>query len=175
MLLCIAILLGVWLYHQWFKDITNDYSIDSSMNSATSAEYELATVLPFQPMPFANLGEITQRPLFTEGRIPPEKPKKEQQVKVHAAPLKLKLEGVVLSPESKVAIITDLQTKQLLRLSQGMSHANWKVVEVNEHSVTIQQGVKEIVLTLELDETSGPAGKGPKTPFKLPSRPPVRR
>lgn len=175
-LLCVCILLAGWLYRQWHVDIAEQYLNNDSLEKADPGEYEMDSVPAFQATPFASLSEIFERPLFTEGRIPAEKPDKNTNTATKAVPLKLKLEGVVISPESKVAIISDLQTKELLRLSQGMSHANWKVTAVSEESVTIQQGANEITLQLEIDEAAGSLPGKPRAPFKLPNkRPGVRR
>ncbi len=175
LLLGLSMLLGVLFFAQWNTDIAENYARSDSGANKEPADYELTSVLPFQPSPYTSLGEILERPLFTEGRIPPEKPDKTPKAVSRMQPLKLKLEGVVISPESKVAIITDLMTRELLRLSQGMSHANWKVTEVSEGAVTIQQGAREIVLTLEIDGAAGAVEKRPKIPFKLPPTAPVRR
>lgn len=175
LLLLVVVLLGALLYLQWQKDIAKEYPSTGSSGKVASEEYELASLKRFAPVAFARLGETVERPLFTEGRLPPEKPQNEASTKSKVSPLKLKLEGVVISPESKVAIITDLQSRELLRLSQGMSHSNWKVTEVSEDSVTILQGAKEITLTLEIDEVQSVKGKQPKLPFKLPARPKTRR
>ena len=175
MLTAVAVLLAALLYSQWNKDIATQYPSAGEAGKGASGEYELTSVERFDPVAFARLGETVERPLFTEGRLPPEKPKPGANGKSKVSPLKLKLEGVVISPESKVAIITDLQSRELLRLAQGMSHSNWKVTEVSEGSVTIQQGVKEITLILEIDESPGVKGKPSKVPFKLPPRPKTRR
>ncbi len=63
---------------------------------------------------------------------------------------------------------SDLQTRELLRLSQGMSHGNWKVTGVSEQSVRIQQGPCEITLILENDATPGASGARTRVPFKMP-------
>jgi hypothetical protein len=128
-------------------------------------------VLPFVPVPLKSLGEITRRPLFTQGRVPPAKPDINRKLANKLSPLKLKLEGVAITPESKVAIVTDVKTKELLRLSPGMSHGNWKVAGLSEESVTIQQGPRTVTLSLEIEEGSKAKAGRPKVPFKLPVRP----
>lgn len=175
MLTAVAVLLAALLYSQWKKDIATEYPSTDGAGKGATGEYELTSVNPYDPVAFDRLRETVERPLFTEGRIPPEKPKPGTNTKTKISPPKLKLEGVVISPESKVAIITDLQSNELLRLAQGMSHSNWKVTQVSEGSVTILQGVKEITLTLEIDETPRLKGKPSKLPFKLPPRPNTRR
>ena len=166
-------LLAGMLYLQWHEDITSRYRLPVPTDDDVAVKQKLENILAFMPTPLQSLSEITDRPLFTEGRTPPEKPSENPKAVAANVPLRLKLEGVAITPESKVAVITDLQTGELLRLSQGMSHSNWKVTGVSEESVTIQQGGREITLTLEIDESPG-SGR-PKVPFKLPIRPPARR
>ncbi len=173
LLLIVSGLLGGMLYLQWQEDIALRYRLPEPSAGDVEGAQAVEAIPAFMPTPLQSLSEITDRPLFTEGRTPPEKPSESPAAVTAEVPLRLKLEGVAITPESKVAVITDLQTNELLRLSQGMSHGNWKVTGVSEESVTIQQGAREITLTLEIDEPSGSAR--PKVPFKLPIRPPARR
>jgi hypothetical protein len=166
---------GGLFYLQWHRGVASQYELAVDASDSGVSERKTEPVLPFVPAPINSLSEITERPLFTEGRTPPEKPTDTAQSAAPVVPLRLKLEGVAITPQNKVAVITDLQTNELLRLSQGMSHGNWKVTGVSEESVTIQQGPREITLKLEIDEASGPAGQRPKLPFKIPIRPPARR
>lgn len=168
LLLVACLLSGGLLYLQWQADVASSYQHPVSPARLADSVTMMPKIPPFMAVPIASLSEITERPLFTEGRIPPAKPEDSQPVKAQATPLRLKLEGVALTPESKVAIITDLQTNELLRLSQGMSHGSWKVTDVSEESVTIQQGPRELILTLEIDEAPGASGKRPRLPFRLP-------
>jgi len=168
-LLLASVLLGGLFYRQWHIDVASQYRLSSERpDKATAGEGETGNVPPYVPIPLTSLREITDRPLFTEGRTPPEKPAQET-AKTPPNPLRLKLEGVAITPDSKVAVITDLTTKELLRLSQGMSHADWKVTEVTKESVTIQQGARQLTLKLEIDE-SAPATSGgrPRIPFRVP-------
>jgi hypothetical protein len=166
-------LLGSLLYLQWHEDIASHYRLPDQSSKDVEVNQGVKNMPAFMPTPLQSLSEITDRPLFTEGRTPPEKPSENPTAVAASVPLRLKLEGVAITPESKVAVITDLQTNELLRLSQGMSHGNWKVTGVSEESVTIQQGPREITLKLELDQST--ASGRPKVPFKLPIRPPARR
>lgn len=167
MLLIASLLLGGLFYLQWHEDLSQRYLLPVKAVETVAVESEAQSFPPFMPVSIQSLAEITERPLFTEGRTPPEKPTKNKQGKRGAKPLRLKLEGVAITPESKVAIITDLQTNELLRLSQGMSHGDWKVTGVSEESVTIQQGGRETTLILEIDESQGTSGSRPKIPFRI--------
>jgi hypothetical protein len=54
----------------------------------------------------------------------------------------------------------------LLRLREGMSHKDWKVVSVSNENVVIKQGKQEVKLTLEIDVGNTPSRIKPKLPFK---------
>lgn len=129
-------------------------------------------VQPFIAPPLTSFNEITERPLFTEGRLPPEKPAEEVAVKIPVTPLRLSLEGVVITPQSRIAVITDLQTNELLRLAEGMSHSDWKVTKVEKDTVTITRGKQETILALQPEEEPA-VGREPK--LKLPYHAPKRR
>lgn len=167
-LLTATALLGGLFYLQWHEDPAMRDPLSANPLESTVSKPETSTVPRFVPIPIDSLGEITERPLFTEGRVPPENPANNPQDKVISTPLRLKLEGVAITPRSKVAIITDRQTNELLRLSQGMSHGDWKVAEISEEAVTIQQGSREITLSLEIDAPREATGSKPRAPFKLP-------
>jgi hypothetical protein len=175
-LLIISALLGGLFYLQWHEDVAARYRQPVSAEEPVSEGTAVQSIPSFVPVPITSLREITDRPLFTEGRTPPEQATDAGQNIVAVEPLRLKLEGVAITPDSKVAIITDMQTSELLRLSQGMSHGNWKVTGISEQSVTIQQGPRETTLTLEIDVAPGASGTGPRVPFKIPlPRPPASR
>jgi len=170
----LSLLLAALLYWQWQQQLTL-----AEAPAKPPAEKGMSNDLPkddpirpFVPLPVNGFREITERPLFTEGRLPPEKPVEEVAAKLPPTPLLLTLEGVVITPQSRVAVITDLQTKETLRLAEGMSHSDWKVEKVEQDEVTIKRGKEETVLALQPEEE--PAASGvPK--LRLPFRAQKRR
>ena len=114
--------------------------------------------------------EILERPLFTEGRTPPP----EQAATESAAatpkkitPLNLRLEGIALTPEARVAVIRDLASKKMHRLSEGDKHQGWMVESIHATGATLKLGEQTEELTLELDAKS--VGKTPvsaSAPFR---------
>jgi hypothetical protein len=162
-------LLGGFLFHQWnHPAISDDAQGEVNKNTAksTPASERASPLRPFRALPISNYAEIMQRPLFAEGRVPPEKPDNSGTTRAPRSPLKLKLEGVAITPDSKTAVIQDLTTKELLRLREGMSHKDWKVVSVSNENVVIKQGKQEVKLTLEIDVGNTPSRIKPKLPFK---------
>jgi hypothetical protein len=64
-------------------------------------------------------------------------------------------------PDNRVAIIRDLDTNELLRVSQGMNKNDWKVESVDSQSATIVRKGERLILKLEIEEDSTRKGKPP--------------
>ncbi len=129
---------------------------------------ENTTRIAFAPVPLNAYREITERPLFVEGRMPP-KPAEKVAVKTapRVLPLKLKLEGVVITPQNRVAVIRDLTSNRLLRVTEGMNQDDWKLTRVDTASATVERRGQR--LTLELEVVG--AGNRGKVPARLPFLP----
>jgi hypothetical protein len=172
-LLLLSLGLGGMLYWQWLSppSVTAGGSAgEGGSVPPDGGSGKGSPVPPFTPAPLSAFREIQERPLFIEGRLPPEPPPEEPKAKQASTPLKLTLEGVVITPESRVAVIGDLQSRETLRLAEGMSHNDWRVERVEHDRVTLLRGGEEILLKLVPDEESD--SKPPKLPFRLPLRRP---
>jgi hypothetical protein len=102
--------------------------------------------------------EILERPLFSEGRQPPPEPEASVTAPVVQTPLiRLRLEGVAITPESRVVVVRDLSNNQLLQLGEGMSHQGWTVESVQGNGATFARGEQKLELTLDPD--NGMRGK----------------
>lgn len=167
-LLLTSLLLGGLLYSQWYQYKNTDVSgsVTTPDKALQSKHASDTPIQPFTPMPLSSFSEITERPLFVEGRIPPEPPAEDKPSIVPVAPPQLKLEGVAITSMSRTAVITDLKTSELLRLNEGMSHQDWKVESVGKESVTIKRGAQEIILKLEIEDAAAASTKS-KLPFRI--------
>jgi hypothetical protein len=98
--------------------------------------------------------EILERPLFTAGREPAEEPAVATPTTpaIPTAPIRLRLEGVALTPQTRVAVVRDLATNQLLRLAEGAEHQGWVVETVHAAGATLKQGQQTQELVLEVDK-----------------------
>ncbi|MEW8472207.1 MAG: type II secretion system protein N [Candidatus Thiodiazotropha endolucinida] len=164
--------MGGYLYYQWRSPVGYASPAMERMadqdNSRTSDGK--AGTTRFVPVSLTAYDEITERPLFVEGRLPPAEPEQKSNVtRIPRKPLRLKLEGVAMMPDNKVAIIRDLDTNELLRVSQGMNKNDWKVESVDSNSAIITRKGERLVLKLEIDDTSVNKRKLPLR--KLPFRP----
>ncbi|MCU7919541.1 MAG: hypothetical protein KZQ95_14470 [Candidatus Thiodiazotropha sp. (ex Epidulcina cf. delphinae)] len=165
--------LGGYFYYQWMNPFQpTQMSPNQSHAEAVASEQQDRPMPPFSPVPFSSFREISDRPLFVEGRLPPAKPvTAESPPPTQRKPLRLKLEGVAITPDSKVAIIRDLNSNQILRLSQGMNQNDWKVEAVDSTSAIILRDGERLRLDLEIE--NGSKKKKP-TAFKPPFRPSKR-
>lgn len=102
----------------------------------------------------AAFSEVTERPLFREGREPPPEPKKAPAVAVKQPPLRLHLEGVAISTAAKIAVVRDLSSNKILRLAKGMKHQGWEVTSVTATGATFKRGEHSQELMLKIDEST---------------------
>ena len=98
----------------------------------------------------AAFSEITERPLFRQGREPaPEKA--ETVTKTKTSPLRLQLEGVAITPESSIAVLRDLSNNKMLHLATGMKHEGWELTAISDNVATFKRGEESHELKLKID------------------------
>jgi len=95
----------------------------------------------------AAFSEITERPLFREGREPPPVPV-QAAVARNISPLRLKLEGVAITPEARIALVRDLSSNKMLHLATGMKHQGWELSSVTNTVATFKRGEESQEITL---------------------------
>jgi hypothetical protein len=98
----------------------------------------------------AAFSEITERPLFMQGREPPSEAIV-APVAARQSQLRLKLEGVALTPDSKIAVLLDLSNNKVLHLAIGMKHQGWELTSVTDNIATFKRGEQSLELTLKKD------------------------
>ena len=105
----------------------------------------------FAPRPLGDYAEILERPLLFEGRRMPPEPEQAAEPEIQRSPLSLKLEGVAISPDSRVALLRNTADNQLLQLSEGMSHDGWTLEKLNTSAATFRRGEELAELVLETE------------------------
>lgn len=168
LLLIVIGLASVMFIYQW----SNPAEVDVTENLQTTPDSTQAakktTLTRFNPPSVTVYQEITDRPLFREGRVPPAEPEKVvTKPAVRQTPLKLRLEGVVITPKNRVAVIRDLNTNRLLRVAQGMSQNDWKLESVDHSTATVVRRGKKHNLELKVEKVQ----KGALPKKGLPFRP----
>ncbi len=108
----------------------------------------------FIPPGIATFSEITERPLFMEGREPPPEPKAEPVAATRPVPLRLLLEGVAITPAAEIAVVRDLSSNKILQLAKGMKHQGWELTSITATSVTFERGDQSQVIILKTEENN---------------------
>jgi hypothetical protein len=113
-----------------------------------SIELPESTGTMFTPRSLDDYSEVLERPLlFSDRRMPPE-PEVQAAPAKPRSPLRLKLEGVAISADSRVALLRNMSDNQLLQLTEGTSHDGWTLEKLSTSGATFRRGeeVTEIVL-----------------------------
>jgi hypothetical protein len=101
--------------------------------------------------------DMVQRPLFMEGRrpAPEESLAAAEPPKVETGPLNLKLMGLVFTPSDKTVILVDEKNKYK-RVRNNATVAGWKLVEIGEDRVVMEQSGERKELLLLKPKPKGP-------------------
>ncbi|MCB2099956.1 MAG: hypothetical protein KDE22_03745 [Rhodobacterales bacterium] len=116
----------------------------SPSQAAQAAVQDLPRVKPLPPD--SRFAVITNRPVFSPTRRPPE-PKPEPPVPVaKAAPAEPEIEtgqyrliGVIIDEGGSIALVKDKRSPDMLRVSVGDTLAGWTVEKVEADSITLRQ------------------------------------
>jgi len=124
--------------------------VQPQVNNSPAARPEVNTFkrTNFTAPGIAAFSEVTERPLFRDGREPPSEPIA-ATVTATQSPLRLQLEGVALTPSAKIAILRDISTNKMLHLAVGKKHQDWELTSVTDTVATFKRGAQSEELTLK--------------------------
>ena len=149
-LLVAGFALAVIVVFEWLSPAQLE-DFDAPAIDAQSAAVPELSGSSYMPPKLDELNEMLERPLFYNDRRMPEPP---SPVAVEApTPLRLKLEGVAITTESRVAVLRNLENNQLVQLAEGMKHESWTLDSVTADGASFSRGQQ--VSTLALDPGSG--------------------
>jgi hypothetical protein len=147
-LLIACLLLVVSLLVQVRDSANTKTAVDVELQPAASSEIRQADAA-FAAPGMKSFAEILERPLFTPGREPPAQPVIETAPVTPPSPLRLKLEGVAITDEARIAVVRDLSTREILRLVEGNMHQGWVLETVETKSARFKHGEKTRELFLD--------------------------
>ncbi len=93
--------------------------------------------------------EILARPIFFSKREMP--PEAVARAPAPRTPLRLRLEGIAIAADNRVAVLRDQGNNQLVQLSVGMTHNNWLLEELTSMSATFRRDDDVAELTLNIE------------------------
>ena len=133
-------------------------ALHDSANIDTDAERTVANIeLPesvptmFAPRPLDDYSEILERPLFFSDRRMPPEPEVTAEPAKPRSPLRLKLEGVAISANSRVALLRSTADNQLLQLAEGTAHDGWTLQNLTTSGATFRRGEETTEIFLEVN------------------------
>jgi hypothetical protein len=158
-----------------------DGSADSSPPPETGAPPDGAVAatttgatLAFEPL--EKFREVVERPLFHASRRPVPQDADDTPALAAAEVRNLTLIGILISPETKLAIFQD-KGAQALRLEAGATVGKWSLAEVRADGVTLRRGGETHVISLhkmESAHTSSSDGANQATTVQVPDRDPAK-
>jgi len=168
-LLTACVLFGVIMMFEWYALSRQDGILNGSdVQPAAATDVQLTRTTYMTPE-FEAFSEILERPLFTEGRTPPQQPTPEQTSvsPVKQTQLTLRLEGIALTPTARIAVVRDITSNKLLRLAEGAKHQGWEVESIHATGATFKRGEQTHELTLELDKRNLRKTSSPGTKYRM--------
>lgn len=165
-LLLLLLVQALWLGRNPSLNITEG---DDASAQLLAAEEQL------QPTDFELYGDILSQPIFFADRTLPEVPNTEQLADGDAdsdepAPLgelNATLTGVIITPDQRIALITDGVTNKTKVLKEGMAlegeQSSWQVSSIESRKVSFRAGEENAELELKVNTASlkAPASAAP--------------
>jgi len=132
---------------EWFNAVQLD-DFDSPEVEASEAAIPEFSNSMYLPPSIDELDEMLERPLFFSDRRMPAPPEPVAVAAAPPTPLRLKLEGVAITTESRVAVLRNLDNNQLVQLAEGMDHESWTLDSVTADGARFSRGqqISELVL-----------------------------
>lgn len=110
---------------------------------------EVPAISPSTSLPgLAEFQEITQRPLFSSNRLPPEDAPEPENTITPVRQPDLQLTGIVQSNEETFVLLASKRNPKLERMKLNETIDGWKLIEIGASSVKLQAGKDEITLEL---------------------------
>jgi type II secretory pathway component PulC len=173
--ICVSLIFIIYTELQSGQDLNAMSDSNSMKNKKVESETGILNNISSTDVSISQFSEVLNRPLFVEGRMPYEEEQTENISVTVLSPLKLSLEGVVLSPQSKVAVVKDLSNNEIMRLGIGMSHNGWRVKTIEPQTVEFERNGEVQSIDIELAKDSESQRKaGYKLPIKRKGRPSPR-
>jgi general secretion pathway protein N len=130
------------------------------------------TDLPAENQPQSAFSEIVARPLFSPSRRPPSAQPESKVVANDTKSETFDLIGVIISADSRMALLRTQDTSEVVRAIEGQSVGGWEVRTINPTQVVLERGSDSEVLKIS-NIAENPATSNPGAPSVNPGTPGV--
>ncbi|MEM7224702.1 MAG: hypothetical protein AAF495_17120 [Pseudomonadota bacterium] len=134
---------------QAIADVAPDAKVDQSVT-------ELPATPTFNLPPASRFSAISERPLFSQTRRPPDVAAVETTSEVAAVDLGVTLQGIVVAGPNQIAIFKDAATGEMLRLKRNDRFKGWQLSQVTGAGVVFSNNDREQRLELDYEQTPPP-------------------
>jgi len=93
--------------------------------------------------------EILKRPVFSPDRRPPDIPQPTASAPAPQVPIQVRLEGVAMVGQVRIAVLRDLSNNEGIHLSEGMEYQGWTVDAVEVTRAVLKRDGQTQELKLE--------------------------
>lgn len=125
--------------------------------------------------PISDFSEITERPLFSQTRRPPEPPTVEAPPPEEPAPVERNLftvVGIAVSEQERAALVQVRRTREIVRVAEGDEVDGWKVTSIETNNVVFEKGALRD--TVEIQHLGDVEEQTPRPQRRPPARPAQR-
>ena len=99
--------------------------------------------------------DLLGRPVFFPDRKLPAEPEPELVAATPLRPLRLQLEGIAISSDSRIAALRNTSNNELLHLAEGMSNDGWRLESVSADRAVFERGSQVTELRLDAGGSNG--------------------
>lgn len=150
LLMAIGLVLTLIVAAEWLLPYQADARDDDESAAAIDDELPVSAQSRYVHPHIENFPEILARPIFFSKRQMPPQPA--AAAPATRTPLRLKLEGIAIAADTRVAVLRDQGSNQLVQLSVGMSHDDWLLDGLTPSTATFRRGDDVSELTLDIDK-----------------------
>jgi general secretion pathway protein N len=142
-----------------YGELTEDRSTPVGSVASRVADASRAAVAqadaPFVLPPIESYAEVMARPLFSASRRPAP-----QQVAQRGSlePASLALTGIILSSQSRTALVQEAKSPKPIRLAEGQEVQGWTVQSILPDRIVIRRGTLEQEVKLHAASQGAQAG-----------------
>lgn len=152
LLASLCALLTIVIVAEWFLPV-RAVAVGPLNANATDVELPALTSSTYVHPHLDEFAAILERPVFFKDRKLPPKPAAEPTAA--PTPIRLKLEGIAIVADARIAVLRNLADNQLVQLSEGMSHSGWTLEAVAADRAVFRRGDQVSELSLELATSRG--------------------
>ena len=134
---------------EWTIPYQADATAVDNFGSASDDEMPASAQSAYVHPHISDFPEIVARPIFFSKRLMP--PEAVARAPAPSTPLRLRLEGIAIAGDNRVAVLRDQGNNQLVQLSVGMTHNNWLLEELTSMSATFRRDDDVAELTLNIE------------------------